>query len=152
MANREKTIEKIIAYFEENEGIFNECIEELDSWNGYLNDDRYYNMDELGDLMQGKSATDLLNMAFFGHDADTYHTDSHGNREYGAFNPNRDYFTFNGYGNLISSDYKDYSAHLDRYFIEALEDDRDYISALESNEELTALFDELESGEEGEEA
>ena len=145
MTNREKNIEKIIAYFEENNDIFNECIIQLDDYNGYLNDDRYYNMDELDDLLQGKSATDLLNMAFFGHDADTYHTDSHGHREYGAFNPNRDYFTFNGYGNLISSDYKDYSAHLDRYFIEALEDDREYIGALEDSEELTALFDELEN-------
>lgn len=39
--------EKIKAYFEENEEIFNACIEELDSYNGYLGDDRYYPMDEL---------------------------------------------------------------------------------------------------------
>lgn len=148
---REYTIKKIIAFFEENEEIFTACIEELDSWNGYLNDYRYYNMDELDELMQGKSATDLLNMAFFGYDEDTYHTDSHGIREHGAFNPRRNYFTFNGYGNLISSDYKYYSTHLDRYFVEALEENREYIGAIEDSEELTALFDELESGEEGEE-
>lgn len=147
---RENTINKIITFFEENEDIFTECIEELDNWNGYLNDNRYYNMDDLDELMQGKSATDFLNMAFFGHDEDTYHTDSHGQREYGAFNPNRDYFTFNGYGNLISSDYKDYSALLDRYFVEALEEDRDYIDAIEDNEELTALFDELRALDGGE--
>ena len=145
MTNREKTIEKIIAYFEENEDIFNDCIEELDSCNGYLNDDRYYSMDELDEFMYGKSATDLLNMAFFGHDEDNWHTDAHGNREYGAFNPNRDYFTFNGYGNLISSDYKDYTAHLDYFFIEALEEDREEIFSIEVSEELTALFDELEN-------
>ena len=145
MTNREKTIEKIIAYFEENTDIFNECIEELDGYNGYLNDDRYYDMYELDDLMEFKSATDLLNMAFFGHDEDTYHTDRYGDREHGAFNPNRDYFTFNGYGNLISSNYKDYSAHLDRYFIEALEEDRDYIGAIDDNKELSELFDELEN-------
>lgn len=145
MTNREKTIEKIIAYFEENEDIFNDCIEELDSWNGYLNDDRYYNMEELDEFMYGKNATDLLNMAFFGHDKDTYRTDSHGDREYGAFNPNRDYFTFNGYGNLVSSDYKDYSAHLDHYFIEELEEEREGIFSIEDNEELSELFDELEN-------
>lgn len=142
---RENTIDKIIDFFEENKDIFDECIEELDGCNGYLNDDRYYNMYELDELMQGTDAINLLNRAFFGHDADTYHTDSHGDREYGAFNPNRYYFTFNGYGNLISSDYKDYSAHLDRYFIEALEENRGYICALEDSEELTALFDELEN-------
>ena len=146
MANREKTIEKIIAYFEENGDIFNACIEELDGWNGYLNDDRYYNMNELDDLMQGKSAHSLLNMAYFGHDADSYHTDSHGNREYAEFNPNREYFTFNGYGNLVSTDYKDYNAHLDRYAIEAMSENRHYINSIESDDELSALFDELEQG------
>lgn len=32
--------EKIIAWFKENEEVFNDCIEELDSYNGYLGDDR----------------------------------------------------------------------------------------------------------------
>ena len=148
MANREKTIEKIIAYFEENDDIFNDCIEELDGWDGYLGDDRYYNMDDLDELMYGKKATDLLNMAFFGRDDDTYHTDSHGNREYAEFNPNREYFTFNGYGNLVSTDYKGYNAHLDRYAIEAMSENRHYINSIESDDELSALFDELEQGDE----
>ena len=147
MATREEKINAIIKYFEENETVFNDCIEELDSWNGYLNDDRYYNMDELDDLMQGKSATDLLNMAFFGRDDDTYRTDSAGNKEYGAFNPNRDYFSFNGYGNLVSSDYKDYSAYNDKFAVEEMADTRDFIYAIDDNEELAALFDALEDSD-----
>ena len=42
-----KTTEKIIIYFKEHEELFNDCIEELDSYNGYLGDNRYYCMDEL---------------------------------------------------------------------------------------------------------
>ena len=42
---RERIIEKIVEYFKENESVFNDCIEELDSYNGYLGDDRYYSMD-----------------------------------------------------------------------------------------------------------
>lgn len=145
MTNREKTIEKIIAYFEENNDIFNDCIEELDSYNGYLGDNRYYSMDELDELMEFKSATELLNMAFFGHDEDTHHTDGHGNVEYGAFNPNRNYFTFTGYGNLISTDYPDYSAYLDKYAIEEMSDHQSWIDAIDGNVELSKLFDELES-------
>ena len=135
---------EIIAYFEEHKELFNECIEDLDAYNGYLGDGRYYSMDELDELTHGKSATDLLNMAFFGRDNDTYHTDSHGSREYGAFNPNREYFCFNGYGNLISTDYKDYSAFLDEYAIEAMAENRDEIDAIAEDDDLNALFDEWE--------
>jgi hypothetical protein len=143
----EETIRAIIKYFEENEETFNACIEELDAYNGYLNDDRYYSMYDLNDLYSGSEPIEILQRAYFGHDTDTWHTDSSGNKIYGEFNPNREYFCFNGYGNLVSSDYKDYSAHLDKYAIESMSENRNYIDTIESDEELTALFDELEQDE-----
>lgn len=43
MKNEKRTkkaiIADILAYFKENEEVFNNCIEELDSYNGYLGDD-----------------------------------------------------------------------------------------------------------------
>ena len=147
------TVQKIKDYLEQNEEVFNQCIEELDSYNGYLGDNRYYDMGELDDLLQGRNATDLLNMAFFGRDDDTYHTDSHSNKEHGAFNPNRDYFYFNGYGNLVSSDFKDYSYYLDDGLVEDLSENRCYIYAIDDDYDLSILFDELEQDEdESEEA
>lgn len=140
---KENTINKIIDYFNENEEIFNECIEELDGYNGYLGDERYYYMDELNELYSGAEPIEILNRAYFGHDS-SYHTDAHGNKEYSEFNPNRDYFTFNGYGNLISTDYKDYSAFLDQWLIEELSENRAYIDSIENDDELAALFNELE--------
>ena len=110
--------DEMLEYFEENESEFNEVIEDLDSWCGYLGDDRYYYMEELDELYYNMKPTDILYRAFYGHDDDTYSTDSRGDREYGEFNPNREYFYFNAYGNLVSSDYKDYTAHLDMYFID----------------------------------
>lgn len=144
----ENTIEKIIEYFEENEEVFNACIEELDSYNGYLNDDRYYLMEDLNEFYNGTDPIELLNRAYYGRDDDTWTTDASGNKTYGEFNPNREYFYYNGYGNLVSSDYKDYSAHLDRYAIESMSENRSYIDSIESDEELSALFDELEEEEE----
>ena len=88
-----------------------------------------------------------MSRAFYGYDEDTYTTDSYGNREHGAFNPNRAYFTYNGYGNLVSADYKDYSAHLDPYAVNAMSENREYIDTIENNEELTELFNELEQAE-----
>lgn len=141
---REATIKKIIEFLEENDDILTECAEQLDSYDGYIGDGRYYPMEELDELMSGKDPSELLRMAFYGYDEDTFTTDSHGSRTYGSFNPNRDYFTFNGYGNLVSSDYVDYSGYLDRYFIEALEEARRWVDAIDDNDELAALFDELE--------
>lgn len=141
----EEVTADIIAYFENNEDIFNDCMEELDSYNGYLNDDRYFSMDELDELYNGTEPSELLRRAFFGYDEETYTTDGSGNKIYGAFNPNRDYSRYNGYGNLVSSDYKDYSAYLDLYAIEAMNENRNYIDSIDNDEELTALFDELEA-------
>ena len=114
---RETVVSELLAYFEEHEEDFNKTIEELDSYNGFLDDDRYYYMEELDEFYHGVEPTELLNRVFYGYDADTTWTDERGEKHYGEFNPNREYFTHNGYGNLVSSDYKDYSAHLDNWFI-----------------------------------
>ena len=147
---REQTTKKIIEYFENNEEIFNECIEELDSYNGYLGDNRYYEMEMLNEFYSGQEPIDILYRAFYGRDDDTWTTDSNGNKTYGEFNPNREYFYYNGYGNLVSSNYKDYTGQLDNYFIESLSENRRYICSMDEYEELTILFDELEEENENE--
>jgi hypothetical protein len=116
-----KTInEQLKELFDQDEELFNSTIEELDSYNGYLNDNRYYSMDELNEFFNGFEPIEILNRAYFGRDDDSYITDAAGNKQYNEFNPNREYFYFNGYGNLVSSDYKDYSYLLDDYFINSL--------------------------------
>ena len=144
---KEQITNAIIEYFENNEDVFNDCIEELDNYNGYLNDDRYYEMELLNEFYANTEPIELLNRAFFGHDDDTWTTDANGNKTYGAFNPNREYFYYNSYGNLVSSYYKDYSAHLDKYAIESMSENRNNIYTIEENEELKTLFDELENAE-----
>lgn len=131
--SRENTINKLLKLFKENEELFNETIEELDSYNGYLGDDRYYPMEELDEFYNGTSATEILTRAFYGHDE--YGDDS-------SFNPNREYFSYNGYGNLISSDYKNYSYLLDEYFIESLIDNANHLYLDDEVEEIIDSMDE----------
>ena len=144
----EEVTADIIAFFQEHDDIYNGAIEELDSYNGYLGDDRYYSMDELDDLYSGTEPLEILRRAFFGYDEDTYTTDGSGNKLYGAFNPNREYFRYNEYGNLVSADYKDYSGQLDKYAVESMSENRHYIDSIDDSDELSALFDELEKLEE----
>lgn len=146
---REAAISAIIEYFTENEDIFNACIEDLDSYNGYLGNDRYYSMEELDDLYCDYKPSEILYRAFFGYDEDTWHTDAHGQKEYGPFNPNREYFRFNGYGNLVSADYKDYSAQLDKYAVEAM---AEYLPMIDADDDFLAdLFVDLEEANDEEE-
>ena len=151
-AKRTRTPEEITAdiieYFKNNEEIYNDCMEELDGYNGYLGDNRYYPMDELNEFYRDSEPLEILYRAYYGRDDDTRTTDSTGNKTYGEFNPNRDYFYYNGYGNLVSSDYKDYSFLLDSYAIEAMSENRSYIDSIDNDEDLIALFDELEAATE----
>lgn len=141
----EKITEEIIAYFKEHEDIYNEAAEELDAYNGYLEDNRYYCMDEIDDLYNGTEPTEILYRAFYGYDEEAWTINKCGEKEYGPFNPNRDYFRYNGYGNLVSADYKDYTGLLDHYIIESMLENRHYIDTIDNDIELSKLFDELEN-------
>ena len=150
--DRSEAVKNIIEYFEGHEDIFNECIEDLDAWNGHIGDDRYYYMEELGEIYSGVEPEEILRRAFYGYDAETWHTDAYGDKEYGAFNPNRDYFYFNGYGNLVSADFKDYSSFLDENTVAEMAEYRHRLYTIKDNIELSVLFDEYEEAEENEEA
>lgn len=139
---KEDIIKAIEEYFKENEDVFNDCIEELDGYSGYLGDDRYYEMEMLDELYCDTKPLDILYRVFYGYDEDTSTENN-----YTEFNPNRDYFRFNGYGNLVSADYKDYSAQLDHWAIENMIENRNYIDAIDDNEELKKLFDAVEEME-----
>jgi hypothetical protein len=146
---KKENIKKIIEWFEENEDAFNACIEELNNYSYLLDDDdRYYEMELLNEFYSNVEPMELLQRVYYGYDADSWITDRHGKKEYREFNPNRDYFTYNGYGNLISTDYKDYSAHLDEYFIEELVENKDRIDTIEEYEELNELLERLEENDE----
>ena len=134
--------------FEDNTELFNDTIEELDSYNGYLGDDRYYFMDEIDELLSNYNVTDILLSAFCGYNQDEYTTDNYSEKHYGSFNPNCDYFKFNGYGNLVSAWNKDYSDYLDDYFIDDLLENRSYLNL---DADVEALLDDLENAEQGEE-
>lgn len=54
-------------------------------------------MEMLDDMMDSLTPTDIIMRALYGYD---YYFKSSDVRE--SFNPNREYFYFNGYGNLVS--------------------------------------------------
>ena len=148
MRTEEEIREELKDLFEEDNTLFNETIEELDYYNGYLGDDRYYFMEEIDELLSDYNVTDILYRVLCGYNQDEYTTDGYGEKHYGSFNPNCDYFKFNAYGNLVSAWDKDYSDFLDDYFIDNLLENRSYLNI---DADIEALLDELENAEQGEE-
>ena len=129
--------EELFNYYKENEEDFNHDIEELDSWNGYLGDERIEDMEFLDDFYQGTEPTEILRRAFFGYD-DTYAK----SEQRAPFNPNRDYFYFNAYGNLVSTDERDYSSFLDEYFVKEIIDNECHLDLSDGAQEIIDNYEE----------
>lgn len=141
-----KLAETLLIYYQQNEDDFNNDVEELDSWDGILGDNRMEGMDFLDELYQGKEATEILRRAYFGHDDDSWHEEN-GEKVYGEFNPNRDYFYFNGYGNLVSTDFKDYSNFLNEDTIQDIIDHEGNLSLSDGAQEIIDNYEEQEEEE-----
>lgn len=150
--NKQDILAQVKEWFESNEDAFCEVIEELDSYNGYLGDDRYYPMYELDEFYSNTEPTEILTRAYYGHDDETWTLNDDGTKNFSTstFNPNREWFYFNGYGNLVSSDYKDYSCHLDDYFVDEVFENRYELPSVEDYEELAELLDKAEETEDEE--
>lgn len=138
-------MKQILSYFKDNEDNFNDCLEELDNEIGYINDDdKFYPMEELEFMIDTSDLMTVLNMCYFGDDLDNWHYK--GDRKiYDSFNPNREYFSFNGYGNLCSSNWKDYSTYITEETILKMLENRYDINGINDDEELSGLFDNLEN-------
>lgn len=120
---------KILDYFKENTEVFAACIEELDIYNGYLNGERLCPMDSFNDYLAGEDQRRLACMVY-----------------YGEFCPADDYFYFDGYGNLGSTDYPAdyYEKYIDHWAVDEMKESRSYVPSIDSDMELSELFDELE--------
>lgn len=57
---RSEIYEKALLMLKENDDLYIECINELDSWNGYADGFRAFSMCELDDFYIDRKATDLL--------------------------------------------------------------------------------------------
>lgn len=126
-----------------------ETIKEMDDaeivriWNEYCYntnhyDDEILDADGLETYAEGQDALFLVYRFFYGRD-------EHENG--GSANPNRNYFCFNGYGNIISFDYP-YNSYTDEFYNIDIDDLLDYIidehDAL-YNDDIEAIFEDMEA-------
>lgn len=127
--------EKAIAYFEDNDNEFIETIETLDNWNGYLDGKRFEPMDTFNDFFYGTrdilgDIIDRLNPSFTSAD---------------------DYWYWDDWGEINSTDEIDYSDFLDDDFIEDLYNNRGDVDMPSYIEKLFDAYDNIDDEDEEEE-
>jgi hypothetical protein len=118
-------------------------------WNEYCYasnsyDDEILDYDRLEDLIKCDSQND----AFYWINRFFYGSDDYSNE--GGANPNRDYFTFNGYGNIVSFDYI-YNSYSEKFYHIDIDALIDYIVENKEsfyNDDIQAILDEEENEEE----
>ena len=104
----QEVCETALEYFEENSNDFIISIEELDSWDGFLGDERRNYMDSIDDYFYDSSVKDIMRAALNGEDY-----------QYSHFDPEREYFYWD-WNTLVSTDDRSYDNWLDDYFIQRL--------------------------------
>ena len=112
-------------------------------WNEYCQDSNRYD-DEIIDaytmeewIKNSNDVMNILNRFYFGTDEE---------REGTSANPNRNYFTFNGYGNIISFDYI-YNSYTEEFSYIFVDDLIDYIIENENDfgvDEIAEILEEIE--------
>ena len=117
---------RMIDYWKAHNDSFSRVCEELDSWDGFLGDDRIYSMDELDDLLCDKKPSEVLRMV------DT-----------GNFNYNDDFFYYIIHG-IRSTDKKEYFNYVDYSDVfEKLIDDYDQIFNYRYGNAYYELFNDI---------
>lgn len=133
------TLQQLLEYYKQNTEDFNNDIEALDDWTGYLGGERAIPMEQLDDYYQDISPLDLLRRAFFGYDADNSNS-----KQKAPFNPNRDYFYVDGYINLVSTDNPDYSDYLDEETVQEIIDNSQNLVLSDGAQDIVDEYEDQE--------
>ena len=119
---------KMEGYWENHNDSFSQVCEDLDSYDGFLDDSRVYSMDELDELLGGYKPSEIIRMV-----------DS-------AFNYFDNYFYYDGCGRLCSTDEKEYFNDFDYSEVfEKLTDDYGYVFSHSYGSAYYELFNDVDN-------
>ena len=99
---------RMIDYWKAHNDSFSNVCEELDSWDGFLGDDRIYSMDELDDILGDKKPSEVLQMVDtpnFDYSDDYFYYDIYGIRSTNE----KDYFNYVDYSDVFEKLIDDYN-------------------------------------------
>ena len=106
---------RMIDYWKAHNDSFSRVCEELDSWDGFLGDDRIYSMDELDDILGDKKPSEVLQMVDtpnFDYSDDYFYYDIYGIRSTNE----KDYFNYVDYSDVFEKLINDYNQVFSRKY------------------------------------
>lgn len=118
-------------------------LQHMNAYDGCFEETSYYDMDEFDEFLSGRTPMEVAQMIYFGN-----------------FNPNDDYFRFNGYENLESANWPDVVAeaedleediinHLTHYYSgDTPWPDLDYLVYADDDAVFNEYFEEVEEDDE----
>ena len=132
MLNKSQIVEKMESYLRDNLEEARDIVAQANSWDGTLEELAVYDMSEFDDIIEAidLSPTELICKV-----------------QYGDFNPNDDYFTFDGLDNLVSYREYEYEELIRDNIEEIVERYIDISGHIDTDEEMKALmeaYDELD--------
>lgn len=121
-------MQKIIDYLLENTEELEDVVREINSWNGSLSNlEAFPNDEDFFDIFFGQDVMGAVRAV-----------------QYGDYNINDDYVGFDGYGNLVSFNYREYIDELKSEVEEIVELLVEYHSEIYISDELKELIDKYE--------
>ena len=132
MLNKSQIVEKMESYLRDNLDEARDIVAQANSWDGSLEELAVYSMYEFDEIIECRdlSPTELICKV-----------------QYGDFNPNDDYFTFDGLDNLVSYREYEYEELIRDNIEEIVERYIDISGHIDTDEEMKALmeaYDELD--------
>ena len=119
--------DEALELLENDEVLFNDMCEELDSWDGFLGDSRRMEMEMIDEFFS--SPSEALSKI-----------------DFDDFNYNHDYFYFDNWGNICSSDDKDYSDdHTAEEVLDAVIDNACHIFISDADARFKELVEALDN-------
>ena len=126
MLNKSQIVEKMVSYLRDNIDEARDIVAQANSWDGSLEDLYVYDMDEFDYIIESSdlSPTELICKV-----------------QYGDFNPNDDYFTFDSLENLVSYQEYEYEELIRDNIAEIVERYIDISGHIYADAEMEALME-----------
>ena len=126
MLNKSEIVEKMESYLRDNIEEARDIVAQANSWDGSLEELAVYDMNEFDDIIEAidLSPTELICKV-----------------QYGDFNPNDDYFTFDGLENLVSYQEYEYEELIRENIPEIVERYIDISGHIYADAEMEALME-----------
>lgn len=122
----EDPVADAVDMLEEDSDMLRDILEDLDDWCGYLGDDRWLPMEAFNECLCDRPPLEIASLVIGGD-----------------FNPNHDFFRFDVWGDIVTTNDADYLGFEDASLVRKILRERDHLTSLSRYPRFCALLDRI---------